>query len=263
MADLVSAFDPERALALYQTALALDAERADTVAGLARLYVARNEPAQAFEQIARGRAMAPARLVWAGLDAYRILAAGRPDDAADALAAPAGVEREPVAALVGVQALAAAGRRLEALAAATRLVDAHPAFCDARAVLGGLLIDDGRPVEGRRSIEPILAAAVAPGAAPARAPCAAAAAAALGDDRAAGEWLRRIAGNEAMLRVWLLNLDGGGHDALARGWYPWPRVASAAEVAGGADALRAASGRLRAQIAPLMPPVGESRPALR
>ncbi len=161
---------------------------------------------------------------------------------------------DPGRQLRRVRALATSGRVGDATAASAQLVEQYPEFCEARAVRVGLLVSAGRR-EARKEAESILARAAAPDRTPAHARCAAVAAAAAGDAQVAAAWLRQIADAEPLLRIWAIPLDGvSAQTALQQSWFPWRNVAGNSAVRKGREAIQAGYARLRAEIAPLLPP---------
>lgn len=259
-ADQIGEFDPLRAAGLYRTALALDADRGDSLAGLAELNINLDRMPEADAQIARGRQLYPALPLWDRVQAYGDLTRGQSAAAIAAVQDPQRRAADPIAGLLYLRALAAAGRVREADDEAAGLLQHHPSSCEVRAIRAGLLVDNGKGQEARQETDRIFSSASAADAAPGRIGCAAVAAAALGEADAAGRWLQRIAAEEPVLRMWALQPSGR---ALVREWYPWSKVAMSPAVISGQEAVQAAYARLRDEVARIFPTPEESQPASR
>jgi hypothetical protein len=134
-------------------------------------------------------------------------------------------------------ALREAGRAGDALPVAAELVDGDQHDCEAKATLAGLKFERQDGAAARKLVAPALQARDAADVGPVAIRCGVHSAAAVGDVPGAAAWLRRVAGDERLLRDWSLNILGTtGRSLLHAPIYPWSRVAGAPAVL---DAVRA------------------------
>ena len=248
--DVMLAFDPGRALEFYRKALELDARLDVTWADATLAHTLLGDADGARDEIRRGRLANPANRHVAVVEWLLALAAGDGARALD-LANRLGDAASPAAPLALMvpyaRTLQMAGQAAQAVTLLrSRLAD-QPAFCEGRALLGGLLIDSGAVREGVSMLTAVLAEADAPGAPAAMFRCAATASAALGDAERAGQWLRRIAAREDALRLWALEVAGSTGDVpVTFREYPWGKLADKDAVRTAMDEIQAGYGRLRA-----------------
>jgi hypothetical protein len=151
--------------------------------------------------------------------------------------------------LIYATALRAAGRSEEAAGELRRLSASFPRFCDAPAVLGGLLLERKDPAGARRLTAPLLERGQVALPTPPEVRCALLAAAANRDVAAAVAALNRIAADERLLRRWALGITGNvARLLLSRHSYPWSKVAGDPAVAAARTGLDAAYARQREVI---------------
>jgi len=140
----------------------------------------------------------------------------------------------------------AAGRSEEAIGELRRLSRDFPRFCDAPAVLGGLLLERKDPAGARRITSPLLERGQAAQARPQDVRCALLASAATRDAAAAAAAVIRIASDERLLRRWALGITGNvARLLLTPHSYPWSKVAGEPAVAAARQRLDAAYARER------------------
>jgi hypothetical protein len=146
-------------------------------------------------------------------------------------------------------ALRAAGRSEEAAGELKRLSASFPRFCDAPAVLSGLLLERRDPAGARRLSAPLLERGQSAQAGPPEVRCALLAAAATRDVAAVAATLGRIAADERILRRWALGITGNiARLLLSPHSYPWSKVATDPAVAVARQRLDAAYAREREVI---------------
>jgi TolB-like protein len=132
----------------------------------------------------------------------------------------------PMAALGAAASLEIAGRTPDAIREVSRVLARRPAFCEARAVLAGLLLERRDTAGAHRLADPILTSARAENATGSSTRCGAVAAAAIRDVRTLGALFDQIASNDERLRAWGSGLNTvTGRRAVAGDMYPWSRVA--------------------------------------
>jgi hypothetical protein len=139
------------------------------------------------------------------------------------------------------------GRTDAAIAAVNGVVRLFPSFCEARALLTGLLRSTNRPESIRLASEIYVAAASAP---ETLARCAAMAGAATADGRQASAWISRAAGSDTSLLQWattngVLSAQAGIRQKV----YPWSLVIGNAETIQAVRRLDAAFGNYRPVVA--------------
>ncbi len=246
--DEIRDVDPARALTFFLRAQSLDPTQAliHLRSASANMLAGQSDAAQ--QEIARGRALAPGSPWWDGAKARIALGSARRDVLAQG---SAGKDQEFAAGwFVRAQALHALGRKGEALASATGLVNAFPGFCESRALLAALRWDAGEEAEARRLADAIFRAADAPGGANVWCRCAAMAAAAIADGDRAAKWLDRVASDDTMLHRWttvngLLSAQG----AIGQRLFPWSNVTGHPMVVQALAALGRAIARSRVEVA--------------
>jgi serine/threonine-protein kinase len=245
-ASLVRDIDAAAALRFLAWARTLDPgqPRIRFETGAAHLVL--NQPDQTLIEAARGQALAPSLPWW---DALRLrvrlgttppIADPPPEGRGSLPGFPAGV-------LVRAALLHESGRTDAAVAAVNGVVRLFPSFCEARALLAGLLRSTNRAESIRLASEVYLAAASAP---EALARCAALAGAATADGRQASAWISRAAGSDAGLLQWattngVLSAQAGIRQKV----YPWSLVIGNAETIQAVRRLDAAFGNCRPVVA--------------
>src|SRR5438093_10302532 len=205
---------------------------------MALAFLSMNQLAAA-EQAA---ANAAPRTRWARLSRAVIdLERDRPEDAVATLRTDPELRTAASDWLTYATALRAAGRSEEAVGELRRLSGSFPRFCDAPAVLGGLLLERKDPAGARRVTTPLLDRGQLAQATPSDVRCALLAAAANRDVAAAAASLNRIAADERLPRRWALGITGNVARLLLSGHiYPWSKVASDPAVAAARQRLDAA-----------------------
>jgi tetratricopeptide (TPR) repeat protein len=229
--DQILDFDPARAIQFYRRALALDprmdVNHGDIVSALSAQgrYDEAQKEIDSVPDSPAATWKVPLRLAVA-LDRKQY-------DAAIKLLREGTLIRDvPMFALNYVAVLRMAGARDEAYKEAARLVNKAPDSCEAKAALAGLKQERGEVPAARQLVAPALEAAPAPGVLPSALRCAALSAAAIGDAAQTAGFLKRIAGDERMLRAWATEITGTtGSKSLRRGMFPWTHVADRPEMA--------------------------------
>jgi hypothetical protein len=159
--------------------------------------------------------------------AFIQLERGRPADAVAALRSDPEVRTVASKWLIYAVALRAADRSEEAIGELRRLSRDFPRFCDAPAVLGGLLLERNDPVGARRLTSPLLERGHSAQATPQEMRCALLGAAATRDVSAAATMVTRIASDERFIRRWGQGMTlWVARLLLTPHSYPWSKVAS-------------------------------------
>jgi tetratricopeptide (TPR) repeat protein len=244
--DLIVDFDPERAIAFYRKSLELEPRMQVNYSDMAMAFLSMNQLAAAEQAVAN----TPPSTRWARLSrAFIDLERDRPEDAVTTLRSDPELKTVAPEWLMYATALRAAGRTEEAAGELKRLSGSFPRFCDAPAVLGGLLLERKDPAGARRLAAPLLERGQAAEATPPEVRCALLAAAANRDLTSASAALNRIAADERFLRRWALGITGNvGRLLLSRHSYPWSKVAGDPAVAAARQRLDAAYARERGVI---------------
>jgi tetratricopeptide (TPR) repeat protein len=236
--DQIADFDPDRAIAFYRHALALDPRMLVSRAHIVTTLATAGRDSEATRELDGAVSLSPPGWrtplqVDSALDERRF---------ADALAL---LERDNfyqrqhsrTLTLMYANALREAGRAGDALPVAAELVDGDQHDCEAKATLAGLKFERQDGAAARKLVAPALQARDAADVGPVAIRCGVHSAAAVGDVPGAAAWLRRVAGDERLLRDWSLNILGTtGRSLLHAPIYPWSRVAGAPAVL---DAVRA------------------------
>jgi TolB-like protein len=248
--DAIVDFDPERAITFYRKSLALEPRMQLNQPDIALALLSMNRLGAADQAIPAGASEAP----WSRFSrAFIELERDRPEDAVAALRSDPELRTLPSKWLVYAIALRAADRSEEAIGELRRLSRDFPRFCDAPAVLGGLLLERKDPAGSRRLAAPLLERGQAAQAGPPEVRCALLAAAATRDVTAAAATLTRIAGDERLLRRWALGITGNvARILLSAHSYPWSKVARDPAVAVARQRLDAAYAREREVIGPAL-----------
>ena len=244
--DLIVDFDPQRAIAFYRKSLDLEPRMQVNYPDMAMAFLSMNQLAAAEQAVAN----TPPSTRWARLSrAFIDLERDRPDDAVATLRSDSELRTVAPEWLILATALRAAGRSEEAAGELRRLSGSFPRFCDAPAVLGGLLLERRDPAGARRLTAPLLERGQVPQPTPSDVRCALLAAAASRDVAAAATALNRIAADERLLRRWALGITGNvARLLLSRRIYPWSKVAGDPAVAAARQRLDAAYAREREVI---------------
>jgi TolB-like protein len=138
----------------------------------------------------------------------------------------------PMAALGAAVSLEVTGRTPAAIREVSGILARTPAFCEARAVLAGLLLERRDMAGAHRLADPILANAHARNPTGSSTRCGAVAAAAMRDVPALGALYDQIASDDERLRAWGNGFNTvTGRRAVAGDMYPWSRVAAEAALA--------------------------------
>jgi tetratricopeptide (TPR) repeat protein len=254
--DQIQDFDPERAIAFYRRALAIDPRmdinHADIVAALSALgrhAEARRELEEAPDAAGWKR---PLRLAVALDD-------GRYEEALASMRSSGVMAAIPVFRLGYIYTLQMAGHRDEAHREAEKLVRENPT-CEARAALAGVKQEIGQTAAARQLTAPALQASARADVGPNTLRCAALSAAAIADVAMASKLIRRIAADEKLLRFWALEIMGTtSGKLLRRSMFPWTHVAAAPDFMDAKRALDAAYARTRQQIAEMLGDVTPTR----
>jgi TolB-like protein len=253
--DQIEDFDPERAIKFDRQALALDPRmdinHADIASCLSML--GRFDEARAELDTATNASdwKTPLRVAL-------VLDQGQYDLALQTLEQGNLMREAPIFALGHVTVLRMVNRRDDALREATRLVQAQPASCEAKAVLAGLRAERGQLAQAQQLVAPALKAGAAADVGPSALRCAVTSAAALGDGNAAAAILDRIAGDERLLRHWAFKVMGvTGSKTLRRNMFPWTVVrdqrvfvAARERLDGAYEATRQKIGQLLGSVTP-------------
>ncbi|MEW5982338.1 MAG: protein kinase [Acidobacteriota bacterium] len=246
---LLRDIEPATALRVLSWARGLDPEEPRTRFEAAATHLVLNQPDQTLVEAARGQALAPSLPWW---DALRLRTRLAKAGDADAGISEGGrsLPEFPPGVVMRAAVLQAAGQRDAAIAALTGVVRLFPAFCEARAVLAGLLRSVNRS-ESIRLASEIYAQAERTPLSMAR--CAAMAGAATADGREAGAWIDRAATSDEGLLLWgmangVLSAQAGLHQRS----YPWSLVGSAPDVTRASRRLETVLARSRATVARIL-----------
>jgi hypothetical protein len=201
--------------------------------------------------IARGQAMAPTAPWWEALR-LRVLLARPGDDSGAWQQARTATDFTP-AAVARTLLLADEGHRADAIAALGIVMRMNPDFCQARALLAGLLLKDGSRAEAMRIAADIQAAAASSADQAPWVRCAATAAAAVGDTARTAFWIRSAATDDRALRSWtaadiVLSAPAGIRQRI----YPWSNVLDNAPVGYAVASMESALVRARADAARIL-----------
>jgi tetratricopeptide (TPR) repeat protein len=252
MGDQIAGIDPARAVELYRRSLGLNPGLDANHRDLASTFELLGRPEEAAREITAGRGARPDRPWWNQMQARLEMGRRQYGAAAAILEADPAAESTPTVWLMGhVVSLQLAGRTRDALQTAARGSEKYPWFCEGRAVLNGLRWQTGEREEARAALAGIMRDAGKPGAPAAAIVCAATAAASAQDAAQTAFWLRRIAHDEPVLRLWIRQAVFSPYVAYRRAWYPWNEVAAQpevreawSEIEGGIDHLRPVVARL-------------------
>jgi TolB-like protein len=222
--DLIADFDPERSIAFYRKSLELEPRMQVNYPDMALAFLSMNR-LEAAEQAA---AAAPPETAWSSFSRALIqIERGRPEDAVATLRSDPDVRTLASKWLIYAIALRAADRSEEAIGELRQLSKGFPRFCDAPAVLGGLLLERKDPAGARRLTSPLLERGQSAQATPPDVRCALLAAAATRDVSAAAAMVTRIASDERFIRRWGQGMTlWVARLLLTPHSYPWSKVAS-------------------------------------
>ncbi|MCC7416153.1 MAG: hypothetical protein IT176_03355 [Acidobacteria bacterium] len=255
LGDLVLDFDPERAIAFYGRALAADPFRETSRVNQATALLLLNRWGLARAELLRTaweHAPAWSQRMFPVLDIEQ----GKLGAAFADLARIPGVHDRPFFMALETAALAAAGKRDEALAGAAALHERFPDFCEGRVLRAGLTLDRGDAAGARSLAAPLLEAAGADAARGSALRCATAAAAALGDGELAAALLQRVVEREDALRTWSAPRFGQtGRGALMGRFYPWTKIVDLPPMVQARHRMDAALARAHDLIAARLGPI--------
>ena len=222
--DLIADFDPERSIAFYRKSLELEPRMQVNYPDMALAFLSMNR----LEAAEQAVAAAPPETAWSSFSRALIqLERGRPDDAVATMRSDPEVRTLASKWLIYAIALRAADRSEEAIGELRQLSKGFPRFCDAPAVLGGLLLERKDPAGARRLTSPLLERGQSAQATPPEVRCALLAAAATRDVSAAAAMLTRIASDERFIRRWGQGMTlWVARLLLTPHSYPWSKVAS-------------------------------------
>ncbi len=222
--DLIADFDPERSIAFYRKSLELEPRMQVNYPDMALAFLSMNR----LEAAEQAVAAAPPGTWWSSFSRALIqLERGRPDDAVATLRSDPEVRTHASKWLIYAIALRAADRSEEAIGELRQLSKGFPRFCDAPAVLGGLLLERKDPAGARRLTSPLLEHGQSAQATPPEVRCALFAAAATRDVSAAAAMVIRIASDERFIRRWGQGMTlWVARLLLTPHSYPWSKVAS-------------------------------------
>ena len=151
--DLIADFDPERSIAFYRKSLELEPRMQVNYPDMALAFLSMNR----LEAAEQAVAAAPPETAWSSFSRALIqIERGRPDDAVATLRSDPEVRTLASKWLIYAIALRAADRSEEAIGELRQLSKGFPRFCDAPAVLGGLLLERKDPAGARRLTSPLL-----------------------------------------------------------------------------------------------------------
>jgi TolB-like protein len=227
--DVIVDFEPERAIEFYRKSLDLEPRMQVNHPDMALAFLSMNRLGAAEQAVAAAAPNTPwSRYARAFIELER----DRPDEAVAALRSDPELRTLASKWLIYAIALRAAGRSEEAIGELRRLSRDFPRFCDAPAVLGGLLFERKDPVGARRLTSPLLERGQAAQARPPEVRCALLGAAATGDVSAVAATVTRIASDERLTRRWAQGMSlNVGRLLLTPHSYPWSKVASDPAVA--------------------------------
>jgi tetratricopeptide (TPR) repeat protein len=247
-------FDPDRAISFYRRALELepgnDASRRD----IAAAYEMLGNMIEAESAVAAAREARPDRPWWTQMLARLEIVRKNYDTAVAMLSGAPATETTPSAWLYGrVVPLKMAGRGADARAAAARLVERFPGYCEAIAISAGLDWDENARARARATVDGIFSRAAAADATAGVLQCAATAAAAIGDGPEAAGWLARLAGDDRALRAWTRQAVFSLPFAFRRHLYPFSKIQSSGPFAQASAVLAQSMTRLRDEAARRLP----------
>jgi TolB-like protein len=220
--DEIADFDPDRAVAFYRRALALDPRMTASQAGVVTTLAAAGRSADAAGALA---AASDPHGTW--IQAPRIQVALQEHQFTAALSLFGDWRTgDPGLGAQYANVLRSAGRGAEARTVATELVRLDRTNCEAKATLAGLTAERGQTAAARQLVAEAIASGRLEDIGPVALRCAIQSVAAIGDAGAAAAFLRRIAADERLQREWTLNMMGTtGSARLRAALYPWNRVA--------------------------------------
>jgi TolB-like protein len=222
--DLIADFDPERAVGFYRKSLDLAPRMQVNYPDMALAFASMNR----LEAAEQAVSAAPPDTAWSRFSsAFILLERDRPDDAVATLRSDPEVRTLASKWLIYAIALRAADRSEEAIGELRQLSKGFPRFCDAPAVLGGLLLERKDPVGARRLTSALLERGQSAQATPPEVRCALLGAAATRDVSAAAAMVTRIASDERFIRRWGQGMTlWVARLLLTPHSYPWSKVAS-------------------------------------
>jgi len=243
--DQIRDFDPERAIAFYRRSLIVDPYLEMNRVDIAIAWLLLNRSADARREAAALRAdrlPKRSRSVIATID----LDERHYEEALAKLASLPYIRDLPSSWTRYVVSLRSAGKLGEALTEATALTGRFRDFCEGRALLAGLMLEQGQAAEARRLAEPLLTQAAGNDERGSALRCAATAAAALGDAVQTAKILERITTREEWLRSWSLAVGGQSGGLALRGRaYPWMKVVDLPPVVTARENMAGAYARAR------------------
>jgi TolB-like protein/tRNA A-37 threonylcarbamoyl transferase component Bud32 len=243
IADQISEFDPDRALALYRKSLELDPKLEMGHIDIAGLLLGRGRSDQARRelsavQLAPLRRAAEIQTVYVDLDERRV------DDALARLNKNPGLRDSALEWILYIRALRTSGRSDDALGEASRALSRFPDVCEVVALAAGLRLEHGAAGAARALAASQLRAADQPNASPATARCGVFTSAALNDPPAVARRVDAIGANEAWLRYWKRYVNGSTGPIELRGRiYPLSQVVGDPRVTAAKQRLDAAFAR--------------------
>jgi TolB-like protein len=244
--DLVVGLDPQRAIALYQQAIALDPALDAVHRDVAIAFEMLNRLPDGEQAIERGQSARPDRPWWLQLRARIEIVRENYDRAVELLGSDPSTESAPFVWLLGrIGALRLAGKTDAARSEAVSLTTKFPWFCEGQAVLAGLTLDGGDNARARTIADTVFAQTSSPSAPAQALQCAAMTSAAIGDAPGTASYLSKLAGDERALRVWTRNGTYTMALSLGRNWYPWNKVSASAPMQQAMSALKQSLDRLR------------------
>jgi TolB-like protein len=249
--DQIADFDPDRAVAFYRRALALDPPMTVIRADVVRTLDVAGRGEEAKRELGTAESTS-ASAPLAELQIACALDARRFSDAAALLERDNLYQRSRTLTLEYANVLREVGRAADAYAVATVLVGADAQDCEAKATLAALKAERQDGAAARKLVAAALQARSSADIGPVAIRCGVHSAAALGDAPGAAALLRRVADDERLFRDWSLNIQGStGRRLLRAPIYPWSRVAGAPAVLDAVHALDrmyAAAREVSAQI---------------
>ena len=252
--DLVTEFDPERAIEFYRRSLEFEPTNDASYRDIAAGYEMLDQMPAAEKALDAAQSLRPDRPWWTQMLARFEIVRNNLDMAVEMMAGAPATETTPAAWLFGrVVPLAMAGRSAEARADVTRLIDRFPGYCEAQAVLAALQTDTDAKPQGRLAAAAIFARATAADAKPGMLQCATLAASAIGDGPEAAGFLARLAGDDRALRLWTRQAVFSLPFAFRHHLYPFSKVQSSGPFNQATAALAQGLARLRDETAKRLP----------
>jgi eukaryotic-like serine/threonine-protein kinase len=250
VADVLRDVDPPRAIRFARMAAELDPTSPLPPYHEIAAMLSTGGRNASLALIARGQALAPLAPWWDALRQRASLIGAGTEIGYDASRS---VSDFAPGALVRAEVLVRGGRPEEADPMLSIVTRVNPTFCEARALLAAVKVQEHKTAEARRLSGDVLAAARQAGDAEPWARCAALAAAAVGDADLAAFWVSKAASSERALKLWSeTSAVLGPLPGIRQNVFPWDRVSSDARFKAAVGTLESALVTARGEVARTM-----------